>query len=135
MNGISCVLSDLANRSNAVSEVSSMTIDELGIKRASAYKPTFVIPFYEVEVPVIIDYVDDKRPTFDGDKSLNKLKKWIEDNLRYPEEAKNEGIQGRILLSFTITKDGRVHIVLIPENGRITPVLFQSFSDCNHNFY
>ena len=45
---------------------------------------------------MIIYFANDKRPIFDGDRSFNKLNKWVEDNLKYPEEAKKDGIQGRV---------------------------------------
>jgi len=34
--------------------------------------------------------------------------KWIADNLKYPEECKAKGIQGRVHLTFVIEKDGSV---------------------------
>ena len=48
------------------SEVGSKTISDLGIKRASVYRPESVIPFKD-EGPMIIDFANDKRPIFDGD--------------------------------------------------------------------
>ena len=33
---------------------------------------------------MIIYFANDKRPIFDGDRSFNKLNKWVEDNLKYP---------------------------------------------------
>ena len=60
------------------SEVGSKTISDLGIKRASVYRPESVIPFKD-EGPMIIDFANDKRPIFDGDRSFNKLNKWVEE--------------------------------------------------------
>ena len=65
------------------SEVGSKTISDLGIKRASVYRPESVISFKDEE-PMIIDFANDKIPIFDGDRSFNKLNKWVEDNLKYP---------------------------------------------------
>ena len=89
------------------SEVESRTMDELGIKGASIYTPETVIPLRDEEA-VVACYVNDKRPKFDGDMSLKKLNAWIENNLRYPEEAKKEGIQGKVTIGFTITKEGKL---------------------------
>ena len=47
------------------------------------FRMEFVIPFKD-EGPMIIDFANDKRPIFDGDRSFNKLNKWVEDNLKYP---------------------------------------------------
>jgi len=34
--------------------------------------------------------------------------KYISENLKYPEEARNQGIQGKVFIEFIVTKDGRV---------------------------
>ena len=65
------------------SEVGSKTISDLGIKRASVYRPESVIPFKD-EGPMIIDFANDKRPIFDGDRSFNKLNKWVEELESFP---------------------------------------------------
>ena len=31
---------------------------------------------------------------------------WVEENMRYPEEAKENGVQGRVIISFIINPDG-----------------------------
>ena len=53
-------------------------------------------------------YKNDKRPMFDGDMSLKKMNIWVESHLKYPKILKKAGIQGRVTLSFTITKDGEL---------------------------
>lgn len=56
----------------------------------------------------VIDYANDKRPMFDGDMSYMKLNKWVDSHLRYPKHAKKEGIQGKVIIGFTITKEGKL---------------------------
>jgi len=34
--------------------------------------------------------------------------KWVNERLVYPEIAKENGVQGKVMLQFTIEKDGRV---------------------------
>lgn len=53
--------------------------------------------FYEVE----------QFPRFpdDGD---NGLLKWVQSNLKYPEIAKKNGVQGRVVVQFWIKKDGSI---------------------------
>lgn len=47
------------------------------------------------------------KPTFQG-KDANEFAKWVAEQLTYPEEAKNEKIQGRVTAAFTIASDGSV---------------------------
>ena len=58
---------------------------------------TKVIPFATVEV----------KPTFNGG-TANEFSKWVNENLKYPQAAKDAGIQGRVTLQFTVYPDGSV---------------------------
>ena len=58
---------------------------------------TKVIPFATVEV----------KPTFNGG-TANEFSKWVNENLKYPQAAKDAGIQGRVVLQFTVYPDGSV---------------------------
>ena len=49
----------------------------------------------------------DVKPTFNGGDA-NEFSKWVNENLRYPKTAKDAGVQGRILLQFTVYPDGSV---------------------------
>ena len=42
-----------------------------------------------------------------GDEPV-QFTKWVFGQLKYPEEAKEKQIQGRVTLQFTIAKDGKV---------------------------
>lgn len=56
----------------------------------------------EEEIPFML--VEEK-PTFQkGD--ANQFSKWVNQRLIYPEIAKENGVQGRVTLQFTIDKDG-----------------------------
>ena len=56
----------------------------------------------EEEIPFML--VEEK-PTFQkGD--ANQFSKWVNQRLVYPEIAKENGVQGRVTLQFTIDKDG-----------------------------
>lgn len=37
-----------------------------------------------------------------------KLKKFVQDQLQYPEEAKAKGVEGTVVVSFVVEKDGKV---------------------------
>ena len=88
-------------------EVDRRTVDELGLKGSSVYTPETVIPLGQEDF-IMFNYKNNKRPKFDGDMDFNKLNAWVENNLVYPEKAKEEGIQGRVTVGFTITKGGEL---------------------------
>ena len=55
------------------------------------------IPFVAVE----------QKPTFNGGDA-NGFARWVNSRLVYPEVAKDNGIEGRVTLQFTIGKDGHL---------------------------
>ena len=55
------------------------------------------IPFQLVET----------RPSFNGGDA-NEFSRWVNSRLEYPEIAKENGVQGRVTLQFTVEKDGSV---------------------------
>jgi protein TonB len=59
-------------------------------------------PVSPMETSVVID----KMPEFPGGKKA--MDKFISDNIRYPEEAKNANVQGTIYITFVISKEGKV---------------------------
>ncbi len=63
----------------------------------------------EEEIPLAI--VEEK-PKFRGGEA-NEFTKWVYDNIVYPEIAKENAIQGRVMLQFTIETDGRVSKVTV----------------------
>ena len=54
-------------------------------------------PFIKVE----------KMPTFRGG-DLNQFRNWVQGRLRYPQIAQENGISGRVTLSFVVERDGSV---------------------------
>ena len=53
----------------------------------------------------------EQMPTFPGGEA--ELIKFIRDNLRYPLTAKKEGIQGRVILRFVVTKTGAIDNITV----------------------
>ena len=47
------------------------------------------------------------KPTFNGGDA-NAFAVWVNSQLKYPEQAKKDGVQGRMLIQFTIGADGEV---------------------------
>lgn len=55
------------------------------------------IPFAAVETP----------PTFQGG-TVDNFRIWIKDNMKYPTVAEENGVQGRVIVQFTISTTGEV---------------------------
>ena len=54
----------------------------------------------------------DQKPSFNGGDA-NDFSKWVNAKLVYPEIAKENGVEGRVTLQFTIGKDGRLQDVKV----------------------
>lgn len=54
----------------------------------------------------------EQKPTFNGGDA-NEFSKWVDSHLIYPEEAKENGVQGRVTLQYTIDVDGSVKNVKV----------------------
>lgn len=66
----------------------------------------------EVEEEEIPFMLVEEKPTFQkGD--ANQFSKWVSQRLVYPEIAKENGVQGRVTLQFTIDKDGTLSKVKV----------------------
>ncbi|MCD4769256.1 MAG: TonB family protein [Bacteroidales bacterium] len=51
--------------------------------------------------------VVEEMPTFMGG-DLNKFREWAQSNVKYPDVAKENGIQGKVYVMFVVNKDGTV---------------------------
>ena len=77
--------------------------DDLGVE---------IMDYVEVEEEVVEEeaipfQLVEEKPSFDGGDA-NKFSKWVNSRLVYPEIAKENGVQGRVTLQFTVEKDGSV---------------------------
>jgi TonB family protein len=59
----------------------------------------------------------DRRAIYDKGDERVFLTKWVYHYLKYPAEAINEGIQGRVIVDFIIEKDGVVTNVTINKSA------------------
>ena len=66
----------------------------------------------EVEDDPIPFVMVEQKPTFNGGDA-NGFAKWVNSRLVYPEAAKENGVEGRVVLQFTIGKDGRLQDVKV----------------------
>lgn len=58
----------------------------------------------------VVSYYDcDQRPMFLNSADIAPfMDKWVYQNLKYPEDAVRDGVQGRVMVDFVIEKDGKV---------------------------
>ena len=61
----------------------------------------------QVEEEAIPFQLVEEKPSFNGGDA-NEFSKWVNSKLVYPEIAKENGVQGRVTLQFTVEADGRV---------------------------
>ncbi|MCR5003369.1 MAG: energy transducer TonB [Bacteroidales bacterium] len=77
----------------------------------------------------IMDYVEQAEETADADEEVpfaivevkpqfnggdaNEFSKWVNSHLEYPEIAKENGVQGKVFLQFTVGADGKVSNVKV----------------------
>ena len=61
----------------------------------------------EEEIEEVINfYVIEEKPEFPGGEAA--MFQWIAKNIKYPEIAKENGVQGKVFVQFVIGKDGKV---------------------------
>ena len=61
----------------------------------------------KVEEEAIPFQLVEEKPSFNGGDA-NTCTKWVMERIVYPEIARENGVQGRVTLQFTVEKDGRV---------------------------
>ena len=52
------------------------------------------------------------KPTFQGGSAAD-FSKWVNENLKYPQTAKDAGVQGRVAAQFVVNTDGKIQDVKI----------------------
>lgn len=62
----------------------------------------------EEEIFVIVE----KMPTFQGG-DLSKFRTWVMQNVKYPQIALENGIQGNVVVQFVVEKDGKISNVKV----------------------
>lgn len=67
-------------------------------------RPEEAVPSEDEAIPFSVVEV---KPSFNGGDA-NEFSRWVNSQLVYPEIAKQNGVQGRVTLQFTVEADGRV---------------------------
>ena len=55
-------------------------------------------------------YVVEEMPTFMGSEDPIEFRKYIAQNLKYPREAAEHGVCGKVIIKFIVTSEGKVEI-------------------------
>ena len=87
--------------------------DELAVDVAPA------APVEEVVEEEEIFLIAETMPTFNGG-DLNVFRKWVQERLKYPVVAQENNIQGRVVVTFVVGKDGsvgRVQVLASPDKS------------------
>ena len=76
-----------------------------------------IMDYVEVEEEVVEEeaipfQLVEEKPSFQGGDA-NQFSKWVNQRLVYPEIAKENGVQGRVTLQFTVEEDGSVSKVKV----------------------
>jgi len=71
--------------------------------------------FIESEVFMVVE----EMPAFNGDQKAMEFRKYIAQNLKYPPEAAEAGVTGKIFTKFIVTKEGKV---VIPQKEALADV-------------
>ena len=80
-----------------------------------------IMEYVEVEEEVVEEeaipfQLVEEKPSFQGGDA-NTFSKWVNTRLEYPEIAKENGVQGRVTLQFTVEKDGSVtKVKVLPDH-------------------
>jgi protein TonB len=65
----------------------------------------------EVEEEIPFALVEDK-PKFNGGDA-NTFQKWVMSKITYPDSPRDNGVQGKVMLRFTVDKDGSVKNIIV----------------------
>lgn len=119
---------DTANNGVINYEIKGYTSDILTIKMVDNERPTYTNTFRrimpkEAKAEVMetdkVYQVVEKMPEFPGGKQ--RLLDWLKTNIQYPAEAREKGIEGRIIIQFVINKSGKAVEPLIVQS--LDPIL------------
>ena len=96
----------LAGTTLLLAERVTPATDVIPLAEEPVVAPSEVLPEPPPEDPVKYSLLEAKPRFQDGD--VGQFSHWVNENLKYPQEAVKDSLQGRVTLQFTIEKDGSV---------------------------
>ena len=97
----------LAGTTLLLAERVTPATDVIPLAEEPVVAPSEVLPEPPPEEPVKYSLLEAKPRFQDGDAGQS-FPRWVNENLKYPQEAVKDSLQGRVTLQFTIEKDGSV---------------------------
>ncbi len=97
----------LAGTTLLLAERVTPATDVIPLAEEPVVAPSEVLPEPPPEEPVKYSLLEAKPRFLDGDAGQS-FPRWVNENLKYPQEAVKDSLQGRVTLQFTIEKDGSV---------------------------
>lgn len=96
----------LAGTTLLLAERVTPATDVIPLAEEPVVAPSEVLPEPPPEEPVKYSLLEAKPRFQDGD--VGQFSYWVNQNLKYPQKAVKDSLQGRVTLQFTIEKDGSV---------------------------
>ena len=96
----------LAGTTLLLAERVTPAADVIPLAEEPVVAPSEVLPEPPPEAPVKYSLLETKPRFQDGD--VGQFSHWVNEHLKYPNEAVKDSLQGRVTLQFTIEKDGSV---------------------------
>ncbi len=84
-----------------------LQIDDIEARRNTRIEMTRFDVAEEVEASEEIFFIVEDMPLFNG-KEHGAFREWIAANLKYPQIAAENGIQGRVFVQFVVNSEGRI---------------------------
>ena len=97
----------LAGTTLLLAERVTPATDVIPLAEEPVVTPSEILPEPPPEEPVKYSLLEAKPRFQDGDAGQS-FPRWVNENLKYPQEAVKDSLQGRVTLQFTIEKDGSV---------------------------
>jgi TonB family protein len=74
----------------------------------------------------------DQMPVFMDDPTSKKFMEWVYSNVKYPEEAKSLGVQGKVIVRFIVDENGRIiePEILKSDNPLLDEAALKSLDNC-----
>jgi TonB family protein len=92
------------NVNNLLEDTIEYTLNIDTFKLGSKDKSLYIHKIIKVKKPEPILTIVELMPGFDGGEEA--LYKWLGENIKYPQEAKETGIMGTVIVTFVVEKDG-----------------------------
>ena len=103
---------DIVDDDIVTEDVLSLEDDKFSVIQIRDYIEDENIPFVTVE----------QKPTFQGGDAKT-FSRWVAQHLEYPEIARERGLDGRVMLEFTVRKDGKIANIKVLRS--VDPILDQ----------